>query len=293
MSIKAELIHSFKKGDALTKLIYINLAFFLLINLVHIICKLMLVNDDAIIGYLAVPANPLLLLYRPWTLLSYMFLHEGFIHILFNILNLYWFGRFFLMFFNQKQLVGLYILGGIIGALAYIAAFYFFPYFQQEFPADSILLGASASVLAIMMGVTVYSPNLEIQLLLIGRVKLKYIAAVLFFISVFSVVGDNAGGNLAHLGGILAGYLFAVSIKKGKDLTTLINRVIDFFVDLFARKPKMKVSYNKHSATDADWNTRKKKESELIDSILEKIKKSGYESLSAEEKKKLFDQSAT
>lgn len=292
MSIKTDLLNSFKKGDTLTKLIYINLAFFLLINLIHIICKLMLVNDTALIGYLAVPASPYLLLYRPWTVLSYMFLHENFLHILFNILNLYWFGRFFLMFFNQKQLLGLYVLGGIIGALTYVAAFNFFPYFQQTLP-HSILLGASASVLAIMLGITVYSPNMEIQLILIGRVKLKYIALVMFFISLFSIVGDNAGGNLAHLGGIFAGYLFAVFIKRGKDLTALINRLIDFFVDLFARKPKMKVTYNKRSVTDEDWNVRKKKESELIDSILDKIKQSGYESLTAEEKKKLFDQSST
>lgn len=289
MSIKTELFTSFKKGDAVTKLIYINLAVFLLLKLAHIVSKLLLINDVNLLTYLAVPANISLLLYRPWTILSHMFLHEGFIHILFNVLNLYWFGRFFLMFFNQKQLVGLYILGGIVGALTYVVAFNTFPYFQQAL-SSSLLLGASASVLAIVMATTMYQPNMEIQLILIGKIKLKYIAVVVFFISLFSVAGDNAGGNLAHLGGILMGYLFALSIKKGKDLTAMINKLIDFFVDLFARKPKMKITYDKRTVSDAEWNEKKKKENSQIDLILDKIKKSGYESLTAEEKKKLFDQ---
>jgi len=290
MSIRDEIYTSFKKGDSLTKLIYINLAVFLLVSLVSIVSKLMLVDDSGWFAYISVPADTKLLMYRPWTILTYMFLHRDFFHILFNVLNLYWFGRFFLMFFNQKQLVGLYILGGIFGACSYIIAYNVFPYFHNAVPYSQ-LLGASASVLAIMMGATVYSPNMEVQLVLIGRVKLKYIAAVLFFLSLFSVAGSNAGGNLAHLGGILCGFLFATSMKRGKDLTKWINCTIDFFVDLFARKPKMKVTYGKRPLTDDQWNERKKNESALIDSILDKIKKSGYDSLTAEEKKTLFNQS--
>lgn len=289
MSIKDELYASFKKGDTLTKLIYLNLAVFLLINLLHIITKLLLVDDSFLLQYIAVPSNPLLLLYRPWTIITYMFLHEGFIHVLFNVLNLYWFGRFFLLYFNQKQLVGVYVLGGFFGALSYVAAFNGFPYFQQ-FAANSLLLGASASVLAIMMAVTVSNPNVEIQLFLIGRVKLKFIAAVIFLISVFSVLGNNAGGNIAHIGGIFAGYLFAVFIKKGKDLTSGINKVIDFFVDLFARKKTLKVRYKNSSVSDGEWNYRKKADMDMINTILEKIKQSGYDSLSADEKKQLFEQ---
>jgi hypothetical protein len=218
-----------------------------------------------------------------------MFWHESFIHILFNILNLYWFGRLFLSFFNQKQLVALYFLGGIFGAGTYMLAYNIFPYFANYLPV-STLHGASASVLAIIMAVAVYQPNLELQVLLIGRLKIKYVAIFLFFISFFSVVGENAGGNFAHLGGIFAGFLFARFIKNGKDLTTGFNRIIDFFVDLFARKPKMKVKRGQRPLSDEQWNQNKHDENRQIDQILDKIKKSGYESLSAEEKKLLFDQ---
>ncbi len=291
MSIKSELEASFKRGDVVTKLIYINLAVFVLINLLQLISKLF-VFSIPLFEYISVSSDPYFLLFHPWTLFSYAFVHEGFIHLLFNLLNLYWFGRFFLQFFNQKQLVGLYILGALAGALFYVVAVNLFPYFKEVILYKGLLIGASASVLAIITAVAAYSPNMEITLVLIGRVKLKYIAIVLFFISSFSVVGANAGGNLAHLGGIFAGYLFAITIKQGKDLTSLINKSIDFFVDLFARKSTMKVSYKGKAMSDASWNEQRKVQAEVIDAILDKIKKTGYESLTVEEKKKLFDQSA-
>ncbi len=251
----------------------------------------MLIDDSIVLQMLAVPANPSSLIFKPWTLLTYMFLHEGFFHILFNIINLFWFGKLFLMFFNQKQAVGLYILGGLFGAAFYILALNIFPYFHN-IASQGILLGASASVLAIVIGVATYNPNMEIHLVLIGKVKLKYLAAVFFFISLLSVAGENAGGNIAHLGGILAGYLFAINFKKVKDLTKVINKTIDFFVDLFSRKPKMKVSHSSGKPmTDYEWNAKKTQEGKMLDEILDKIKKSGYDSLSSEEKKKLFDQS--
>lgn len=290
MSIRSELLLSFKKGNTLTKLIYINLIVFLLVGICHVVCRLMLFDDSRLLSYIAMPAHPIALLHKPWTLISYMFVHQGFIHILFNVLNLYWFGKLFLTYFNQKQLVGLYILGGIFGGLFYLLAFNLLPYYQTAI-SGSILLGASASVLAIMTGIAAYNPNMEIGLILIGRVKLIYIAIVFFFLSLFSVVGQNAGGNLAHLGGIGMGYLFALRMKKGKDLTKGLNRLIDFFVDLFTRKPKMKVSQGKRPVSDFDWNANKARENRTIDDILDKIKKSGYDSLTAEEKKKLFDQS--
>ena len=291
MKILDGLKNSFRQGSSVTKLIYANLAIYLIINLIHIISRLMIIDDSIILQSLAVPASINLLIMKPWTLITYMFLHEGFFHILFNIINLFWFGKLFLMYFNQKQAVGLYILGGLSGAAFYILGLNIFPYFQN-IAANSILLGASASVLAIVIGIATYSPNMEIQLAFIGKVKLKYLAAVFFFISLISVAGENAGGNIAHLGGILAGYLFAINIKKGKDLTIGINKTIDFFVDLFSRKPKMKVSHqNGRTMTDQEWNAKKAQEGKMLDEILDKIKKSGYDSLSSEEKKRLFDQS--
>lgn len=291
MSIQSELLQSFKRGNSLTKLIYINLIVFLLVNLYHIVCRLILFDGGLVLGYIAMPANPTDFLHKPWTLLTYMFVHQGFLHVLFNVINLYWFGKLFLTYFNQKQLVGLYILGGIFGGLFYLLAFNLFPYFQTV-ATQSLLLGASASALAIMTGVAAYNPNMEIPLMFIGNIKIKYIAVVFFFLSLFSVVGENAGGNLAHLGGIAVGYLFALRMKKGKDLTKGLNRMIDFFVDLFSRKPKMKVTRGaKLPVSDYEWNANKAQENKAIDEILDKIKKSGYDSLTADEKKRLFDQS--
>ncbi len=291
MNILTDLKKSFKQGSSVTKLIYTNLAIYLIINIIHIVSKLMLINDSVVLEMLAVPASISSLVLKPWTLITYMFLHEGFFHILFNMINLFWFGRLFLMFFNQKQAVGLYLIGGIFGAALYILGLNIFPYFES-IAAQGILLGASASVLAIVIGIATYKPNMEIHLTLIGKVKLKYLAAVFFFISLLSVAGENAGGNIAHLGGILAGYLFGTRIKKGKDLTKGINKAIDFFVDLFSRKPKMKVSHNAgRPMTDYEWNAKKTQEGKMLDEILDKIKESGYDSLTSDEKKRLFDQS--
>lgn len=290
MNIKDDLIKSFKEGNSITQLIYVNLAVFLLLVLIQLSCKLFLVNDLELIRYIGLPSDPQTLLYRPWTILSYMFVHQEFVHILFNLINLYWCGRLFLLYFNQKQAVGLYLLGGIAGGLLYLLSYNIFPYFQTM-GFDNVLIGASASVLAIMMGIAAYAPDMELQLVLLGRIKLKYIAAVFFFLSLFSVAGENAGGSIAHIGGIAIGYLFAVRMKKGKDLTAWINQIIDFFVDLFARKPKMKVVRNKHPMTDQEWNEMKKEEMKRLDDILDKIKKNGYDSLTATEKKQLFDQS--
>lgn len=290
MNIKTELLQSFKNGNAVTRLIYINIAIYLLVNIIYLLCTLMVYDSSFVLANMALPSNLMQLLLKPWTLITHMFTHAGFFHALFNILNLYWFGRLFLMFFNQKQLVGLYILGGITGALFYILTFNIFPYFSQSV-ANSSLHGASAAVLAITMGVAAYSPDMELQMLFIGKVKIKFLAAIIFFLSLFSMVGENAGGNMAHLGGLLMGYFFAISMKKGKDLSASINKIIDFCVDLFSQKPKMKVSKGQRTMSDADWNAKKAKDSKDLDSILEKIKQSGYESLSAEEKKRLFEQS--
>jgi membrane associated rhomboid family serine protease len=289
MSIKQEISTSFKQGSTLIKLIYINIAVFLLVKAVFLFLQLMQVGAGNWIEYIAMPANPTVFIIRPWTLFTYMFLHEEFIHIIFNLLNLYWFGTMFLSYFSQRQLVSVYIFGGIIGGFVYLLAFNMFPYFHT-IVGNSILMGASASVLAIMFAVALYVPNMEVQLFLIGRVKLKYIALVVFLISLFSVAGANAGGNLAHLGGVLAAYIFVVGIRKGKDITAGINTILDKIVDFTRRKPKMKVSYQR-PVKDAEWNANKAKTNKNIDRILDKIKQSGYDSLTANEKKTLFQQS--
>ncbi|MDR1678513.1 MAG: rhomboid family intramembrane serine protease [Prevotellaceae bacterium] len=294
MNIKKGISESFRYGTAVTKLIYINLAVFLLVNIAYIVCRLMDFDDHFVLQYTALPADFGQLLYRPWTLVSYMFVHKGFLHVLFNVLNLYWFGRLFLMYFSQKQLTGLYLLGGLSGGVFYMLMYNIFPYFQGVLHS-SLLFGASASMLAVMMGVAAYAPEMRLQMLFIGEVRLKFIAAFVFFLSLLSVVGENAGGNIAHLGGLAMGFFFALQFKKGKDITRGLNRVVDWVVDfatnLFRRKPKMKVVRGGRPMNDHDWNAHKKQQTQELDAILDKIKQSGYDKLSAEEKQKLFEHS--
>jgi hypothetical protein len=218
-----------------------------------------------------------------------MFTHFDFLHILFNMLWLYWFGGLFLTFFSERQLGGLYLLGGIAGAVLFLVAYNIFPYFRTV-AAYSYLMGASASVMAIVFAVSFYRKDLEIGLFLIGRIKLIYLALFTFVIDLLAITSTNAGGHIAHIGGALFGIWFATRIKEGKDLTAPMNRLLDWVVNQGKRKPKMRVTY-KRPETDYEYNARKHRETVDLDAILDKLKRSGYESLSAEEKKKLFDAS--
>lgn len=292
MNIINSIKHTFKQGNALSRLIMINLAIFTTLKLVVILLTLFNNSGEYIVSFLAVPAYVPSLLHRVWTPITYMFLHEGFMHILFNMLNLFWFGKLFIMYFSEKQLVGLYLLGGLFGAAFYIAAFNIFPHYVPLLH-QSLLLGASASIMAIIVATAVRSPNMEMQLLFLGNIKLKYIAAVIVLMSFFGITSDNGGGQLAHLGGALAGYLFVVSLQQGADLTKGINWLLDAVYDLF-RPRKLKIKPNKTRKTgpmsDAEYNANKARKMAQIDHILDKIKTSGYESLNADEKKQLFDQ---
>ena len=288
-SIFTNLKNTFRVRSILVKLIYINVGLFILIRLLGVLFLLFNIPGIPFLQYLQMPSSPELLMYRPWTVITYMFTHFDFLHILFNMLWLYWFGGLFLTFFSELQLGGLYLLGGIAGAVLFMLAYNIFPYFQTV-ASSSYLMGASASVMAIVFAVSFYRKDLEINLFLIGRIKLIYLALFTFVIDLLAITSDNAGGHIAHIGGALFGIWFAVRIKEGKDLTGPMNRLLDRIVNLGKRKPKMKVIY-KRAETDYEYNARKHRESADIDAILDKLKRSGYESLSADEKRQLFDAS--
>ena len=287
--IFTNLKRTFSSGNILAKLIYINVGLFLLIRLAGVI--LILINQDKFpfLQYLQMPASPEMLLHRPWTIITYMFTHFDFLHILFNMLWLYWFGGLFLSFFSERQLGGLYLLGGIAGGVLFMIVYNVFPFFTNV-ASRSFLMGASASVMAIVFAVSFYRKDLEIILFLIGRIKLIYLALFTFVIDLLAITSTNAGGHIAHIGGALFGICFAICIQKGMDLTVPMNRLLDWVVNLGKRKPKMRVTYRRPE-TDYEYNARKHQESADLDAILDKLKRSGYESLSAEEKKKLFDAS--
>lgn len=284
---------TFNKGDVLMKFIFINVAVFLAIQAVGVVATLFRLESLNPLSFLAVPSQLSSLLIRFWTLLTYMFVHVGFMHILFNMLWLYWFGKIFLSYFNDRTLGSLYVIGGLAGALLYILAFNTIPYYIYE-SGHGVMIGASASVMAIVMAAAFYRPDVTLNLFLFGRVKIIYIAIAVFVIDFFSLSnGNNPGGHVAHIGGAIAGYLFATQYKKGKDFTLPISRFLDKIANLFKKrkyKGAHKVVYKKPE-TDYDYNYRKKQESKNIDVILDKLKQSGYSSLSSEEKRQLFDAS--
>ena len=291
MTVVDEIKMSFKKGNSLTRLIYVNLAVFLFIKIVEIFAFLFNSPElnNSVISWLALPADLSQLITRPWTVFTYMFLHEGFMHILFNLLWLYWFGKIFLEYLDSKKLVGIYLLGGLSGASFFILAYNIFPAYKL-IVSHAILLGASASILAIVVAISFYVPNYTVNLFLLGRVKLKYIAGVTVLLSLLNVASSNSGGNIAHLGGALYGYLFISQYLKGKDIVKSYTDVFDSFFGLFKPRKKMKVTY-KRPKTDMEYNAEKAHKQEEINKILEKISKSGYDSLTKKEKEILFNMS--
>lgn len=283
---------AFRNGNAINRLIYINVGVFFLCHIIALLLKLFNLPYESVYSVVALPAYMPSIITQPWSIISYMFLHENIWHIFFNMFTLYWFGKLFLMFFSEKQMVGLYLIGGFLGAAFYVLSYNIFPYFQPRL-VGSILMGASASIMAIIVATAMHSPNFEMRMLLIGNVKLKFIALFFVLMSYFSIMSSNAGGEIAHLGGALAGYIFIVSLRGGKDFTKGINLILDSIYDLFKpRKLKIKTNKNQNRTkiTDAEFNMNKARNMQEIDRILDKIKTSGYESLSAEDKKRLFDQ---
>jgi len=295
MSIVDEIKESFKQGGALTRLIYINLGVFVVIRVIYAILALMGGGDlgDLIISWLSVPAHPSALLFRPWTIITYMFLHVDLIHILVNILYLYWFGRIFLNYFNPRQLLGVYFMGGIAGAALYILSYNIFPGLNSVAPS-AVMMGASASVMAILFSAARYTPNLKVHLMFLGSVKLMHIALIMLVLDLISISNmSNTGGHLAHIGGALFGVFYASRLQKGKDTTLRFNRWMDKVATLFSRKNHMKVTHSskKRPMSDMEYNSRKNNNQHNVDRILDKIKSKGYDSLSDEEKRTLFDAS--
>ena len=295
MNVWKNIKLTFERGNTLTKLIYVNAGVFLLFSIILIILRLFNMSGAFMPAWFALPADLGLLFHRFWAPITYMFLHEEFFHLFFNMLCLYWFGKIFLSVFSERHLLGLYFVGGLIAALFYIMAYNIFPYYAP-FVSASTLRGASGSIMAIVVASATRLPNMEIRLLLVGGVKLKYVAVVAVLTSFFGITSGNGGGELAHLGGALSGYLFIAFLDKGTDITAWFNKIIDAIVTIF-KPQQMKVKKGKKNAakqskkmTDAEYNMNKTKNMFEIDRILDRIKESGYDSLTTEEKKRLFEQ---
>jgi membrane associated rhomboid family serine protease len=313
-SIWDDVKREFSYGNMVTRIIIVNIAVFVIINLIRIV--LFVVNGwkndtsmfDGILGFFTLHASLVDLLYHPWSIITHMFLHEGFFHLFWNMLWMYWFGLILGDFIGNHRILPIYLMGGLAGAFVYLLTANTIP----AHPGVGHALGASAAVMAVLGASGTIAPNYIMRFFIIGDVKLKYIVAVLIFLNFITISSANGfeGGAFAHLGGAFFGILYAWQLQLGTDLAMPINRLIKFLERVFTgeffkkSKPKPHVAYRNPQATQKanvnKANSRKarsvsddhsRSHQEQLDDILDKIKQSGYESLSDEEKEFLFNAS--
>ncbi len=288
-----------KPNNTLVQLILVNTVVYLAIVTLYVGTHIS--NHKEVYGLvmenLSIPASLSEFAYKPWTLLTHIFTHEDILHILFNMLFLYWFGRLIDEYLGSRRLVGLYIMGGIAGGLFYLLMYNIVPYFQGQVAASQ-MLGASAAALSVAVGAATLLPNYTFHLLFFGPVRIKYIVFFFVVLSFAQSVGPNAGGNIAHLGGAFMGFFYVKLLQSGTDLGRPIYWVMEGWSNLLKPKPAVKVSYRQRSnagtqatsyaATGSPTSSISTPDQDEVDMILDKISRSGYESLTREEKQKLF-----
>jgi membrane associated rhomboid family serine protease len=291
-SIKNDIRHQWLYGSTAMQLIIVNCVVFLLILLVRFFT--LFINhaeDDHVwkhfINWLAMPYQPITLLYHFYTIITFQFVHISIFHLLGNMLFLYWFGTILESYIGDKRTLSLYLYGGVAGALFSFIAMLGVVHQFPEMSASN-LIGASAGITAIMVATAVIAPDHPIQLMFIGEVKLKFIVLVLIVLDFAAVayMQNNFGGSLAHLGGAALGYLFTKALQNGQDWSAPLNNSIAFVKSIFKPKPKMKAYVNSGNAKKR--NSKSDSEQAQLDKILDKISASGYESLSDAEKNFLF-----
>ena len=279
------ILYKFKTLNIANKLIVINIAVFLLFFIASFLFN---TSSEVLMQWFVLPEEPIEVLKQPWSLLTYSFLHGGFMHILFNMIWLNFFSKFILNLFSEKRFLTVYLLGALYGGLLFVTAYNVFPVFQSKV---GYLLGASASVSALMVFAATYSPNISFRFFMV-TIKLWQLAVGLFLLDLFRLgSGTNPGGMLSHVGGAVFGYVYAVQLAKGNDIGLWFEKIVASLVNLF--KTKKNTPFRKVHKTPK--NTSKKKTTSVkderqikIDGILDKIGKSGYESLTKQEKDFLF-----
>ena len=288
-SIFNKFKREFKQGTILNKLIYINVGVFLFFSILGVLSFMFQFDITLLLEKLYLPANHSRLLSQPWTFMTYMFLHNGFLHLLFNMVWLHFGGKIFLQYLHPKQLLSTYILGGVSGGLLFVIAYNYIPALQA-YSFGALAMGASASVLAIIVAIATYTPNYSVQFPFIGFVKLKHIAIFSVALDIISIPKGNTGGHIAHIGGALFGYIYIKQMRKGNDFSKGFSSFLERLINTFKPKSKLK-TVHKRAKSDYDFNKEKSAKQKEIDIILEKIANSGYESLSKEEKATLFSAS--
>ncbi len=284
-----------RHNNAHIQLIIINVVVFAAMGVLMVISEIGGFQSfyELIHQQFAIPARIDSFIVKPWTLITYAFAHAGFRHIIFNMIALYWFGKIFVEYLGSDKLIAVYFLGAMGGGLLYLLVFNTVPYFSNQ--SDNVIIlmvGASAAVNAIIVAAATLLPDYTFSLLLIGPIKIKYIAAITVFMSFIGIVDVNAGGNVAHLGGALMGFVYIKQLQSGINWGGWITATIDWFKNLFTAKPKVKVTYRNNEATSTKKaSTKASIPQDEIDTILDKISDGGYESLTKDEKEKLFNAS--
>ena len=288
-----------KPNNTLVQLILVNTVVFLVLLLAKVGFTMGQELDTyyLIRSQLMIPGGIVDFLHKPWTLFTYFFAHDEIFHILYNMLFLYWFGRLIDEYLGNRRLVGLYIMGGLAGGLLYLLMYNTVPYFQVS-SESARMLGASAAAFSVAVGAATLLPNYTFHLLFFGAVRIKYIVFFFIIMSVAQSAGSNAGGNLAHLGGALMGFCYVKLLQNGTDLGRPIYWVMEGWSNMLRPKPAVKVSYRQRSSASAQTSpyatagaqpsTLSTPDQDEVDTILDKISRSGYESLTREEKQKLF-----
>ncbi|MEL7005092.1 MAG: rhomboid family intramembrane serine protease [Bacteroidota bacterium] len=306
--LKEDFKNAFQRpNSAHYQLIIINVTVFVVLALLYVLLTVSGFPEvfQFIYEQFSIPPTFAEFITRPWTIITYAFAHSlsGLFHILFNMLIFYWFARLILEYLGNEKVISLYVLGALAGSTAYLLMFNFVPFYIDRAPGVSGMVGASAAVYSVAVAAATLLPNYTFNLIFIGPVKIKYIAAFYVLGSLLGSVGSNDGGNIAHLGGALIGYLYIVQLQKGNDLGRWVITFINFVKSFFVKQSNIKVSYKKGPAKKtkspprSQSRTRGRGKSSVttsqdeIDAILDKISEKGYESLSKEEKQKLFNAS--
>ena len=287
MNFREKLFSRFHQFNVAEKLIAFNIIFFVLPLLVNTFLFLFKIPIDSYTFWFELSSSFSELVFKPWTLISYSFLHSGFFHLFFNMYIFLFTSRLFLNLFKSNSLLNVYFLGVIFGGLLFLFSYNFFPAFENSKP---YMIGSSAGVMSLLIFMSTYSPNLEVRLI-IFNVKLLYIGIAFMMLDVIQIPYGNAGGHIAHLGGALLGFFYANKLKNGIDIGLPFERIIFKLFNLFQfNKTKMNVAYkNKSNKKFTDLNnSNSETHQKKIDEILDKISSSGYESLSKKEKDFLF-----
>lgn len=284
MSIIEDLKLQYRIGGVANRLIYWNVGLFLVSLIFFYQFKFGFFEYP---HWLSLSSNLNEWIVFPWTFLTYSFFHAGILHLFFNMIILNFSSRFFLTFFTQKQFLGAYILGAIFSGIVYVGSSYLLG-------SASIIVGASAAIMTILVAATTYQPLLNVRLFLFGNVKLWHITGVIILLDLLQIGIENTGGHISHLAGAFFGFIFIKTLQAGTDLSKMVSIVIDFFANLFKPRkttPFKKVHKNYKPEPKKEPASRivtKDKTQQQIDEILDKISQSGYDSLTKEEKEFLF-----